>query len=165
MTASVNIQSEKASILLIYTGGTIGMIENPETGVLESFNFQHLKDNMPELKKLGYAVSTIQFDPAMDSSEMGPESWMKIVKIIADNYQLYDGFVVLHGTDTMSFTASALSFMLENLSKPVHLYRFAIADRYVADRRERKPDHRHRDRRSQGKRCPGCAGGLYLFRK
>ncbi len=89
MTASVNIQSEKASILLIYTGGTIGMIENPETGVLESFNFQHLKDNMPELKKLGYAVSTIQFDPAMDSSEMGPESWMKIVKIIADNYQLY----------------------------------------------------------------------------
>ena len=119
MTASINIQSEKASILLIYTGGTIGMIENPETGVLESFNFQHLKDNMPELKKLGYAVSTIQFDPAMDSSEMGPESWMKIVKIIADNYQLYDGFVVLHGTDTMSFTASALSFMLENLSKPV----------------------------------------------
>ena len=109
MTASINIQSEKASILLIYTGGTIGMIENPETGVLESFNFQHLKDNMPELKKLGYAVSTIQFDPAMDSSEMGPESWMKIVKIIADNYQLYDGFVVLHGTDTMSFTASALS--------------------------------------------------------
>ena len=108
-----------SSILIIYTGGTIGMIENPETGVLESFNFQHLKDNMPELKKLGYAVSTIQFDPAMDSSEMGPESWMKIVKIIADNYQLYDGFVVLHGTDTMSFTASALSFMLENLSKPV----------------------------------------------
>ena len=79
MTASINIQSEKASILLIYTGGTIGMIENPETGVLESFNFQHLKDNMPELKKLGYAVSTIQFDPAMDSSEMGPESWMKDV--------------------------------------------------------------------------------------
>ena len=82
MTASVNIQSEKASILLIYTGGTIGMIENPETGVLESFNFQHLKDNMPELKKLGYAVSTIQFDPAMDSSEMGPDSWMKIVHAI-----------------------------------------------------------------------------------
>ncbi len=180
MTANMNTQSEKASILLIYTGGTIGMIENPETGVLESFNFQHLKDNMPELKKLGYAVSTIQFDPVMDSSEMGPESWMKIVKIIADNYQLYDGFVVLHGTDTMSFTASALSFMLENLSKPViftgpqhtdrqlrtgHLYRFATADRYVADRRERKSDHRYRNRRSEGKRCPGCTGGLYLFRK
>ncbi len=117
----MHTQQEKASILLIYTGGTIGMIENPETGVLESFNFQHLKDNMPELKKLGYSVATIQFDPPMDSSEMGPDSWMKIVKIIADNYQKYDGFVVLHGTDTMSYTASALSFMLENLSKPVIL--------------------------------------------
>ena len=115
----MHTQQEKASILLIYTGGTIGMIENPETGVLESFNFQHLKDNMPELKKLGYSVATIQFDPPMDSSEMGPDSWMKIVKIIADNYQKYDGFVVLHGTDTMSYTASALSFMLENLHKPV----------------------------------------------
>ena len=117
----MNTQQENASILLIYTGGTIGMIENSETGVLESFNFQHLKEHMPELKKLGYGVSTIQFDPPMDSSEMGPESWTKIVKIIADNYNTYDGFVVLHGTDTMSFTASALSFMLENLSKPVIL--------------------------------------------
>ncbi len=112
-------QQEKAAILLIYTGGTIGMIENPETGTLESFNFQHLKDNMPELKKLGYAVSSIQFDPPMDSSEMGPDCWMKLVHIIADNYATYDGFVILHGTDTMSYTASALSFMLENLSKPV----------------------------------------------
>ena len=117
----MNTQQENASILLIYTGGTIGMIENSETGVLESFNFQHLKEHMPELKKLGYGVSTIQFDPPMDSSEMGPESWTKIVKIIADNYNTYDGFVVLHGTDTMSFTASALSFMLENQSKPVIL--------------------------------------------
>ena len=117
----MNTQQENASILLIYTGGTIGMIENSETGVLESFNFQHLKEHMPELKKLGYGVSAIQFDPPMDSSEMGPESWTKIVKIIADNYNTYDGFVVLHGTDTMSFTASALSFMLENLSKPVIL--------------------------------------------
>ena len=117
----MNTQQENASILLIYTGGTIGMIENSETGVLESFNFQHLKEHMPELKKLGYGVCTIQFDPPMDSSEMGPESWTKIVKIIADNYNTYDGFVVLHGTDTMSFTASALSFMLENLSKPVIL--------------------------------------------
>lgn len=115
----MNGQHEKASILLIYTGGTIGMMENPETGVLESFNFQHLKDNMPELKKLGYSVSTIQFDPPMDSSAMGPDSWKNLVGIIAENYQLYDGFVILHGTDTMSFTASALSFMLENLGKPV----------------------------------------------
>ena len=115
----MNTQQELSPILLIYTGGTIGMIQNPQTGVLESFNFQHLKDNVPELTKLGYEVTTIQFDPPMDSSAMGPESWIKIVQIIAENYQKYDGFVVLHGTDTMSYTASALSFMLENLSKPV----------------------------------------------
>lgn len=121
MTEHLNTAENKASILLIYTGGTIGMIENPETGILESFNFQHLKDNMPELKKLGYAVSAYQFDPPMDSSDMGPDCWMKIVSIIAENYQKFDGFVVLHGTDTMSYTASALSFMLENLNKPVIL--------------------------------------------
>lgn len=121
MTVHENNQQEKASILLIYTGGTIGMIENPETGVLEAFNFQHLKNNVPELKKLGYAVSSIQFEPPMDSSDMGPDSWKKLVEIIANNYQKYDGFVILHGTDTMSYTASALSFMLENLSKPVIL--------------------------------------------
>ncbi len=121
MTVHENNQQEKASILLIYTGGTIGMMENPETGVLEAFNFQHLKNNMPELKKLGYAVSSIQFEPPIDSSEMGPDSWKKLVEIIAGNYQKYDGFVILHGTDTMSYTASALSFMLENLSKPVIL--------------------------------------------
>lgn len=115
----MNMLQEKISILLIYTGGTIGMIENSETGVLESFNFEHLKDNMPELKKLGYVIDSLQFDPPMDSSEVGPESWKKLVRIISENYQKYDGFVILHGTDTMSFTASALSFMLENLSKPV----------------------------------------------
>lgn len=110
-----------ASILIIYTGGTIGMIENPITGALEAFNFQHLEEHVPELKKLGYAVSALQFNPPMDSSDMGPDSWEKIVRVIADNYHVYDGFVVLHGTDTMAFTASALSFMLENLSKPVIL--------------------------------------------
>lgn len=112
---------QQASILLIYTGGTIGMIENPETGLLEVFDFQHLAENVPELKLLGHHVDTYQFDPPLDSSTMGPDSWMKIVKIIADMYQKYDGFVVLHGTDTMSYTASALSFMLENLTKPVIL--------------------------------------------
>ncbi|MDD2438054.1 MAG: type I asparaginase [Massilibacteroides sp.] len=115
----MNSLQEKVSILLIYTGGTIGMIENSETGVLESFNFEHLKDNMPELKKLGYVIDSLQFDPPVDSSEMGPESWKKLVRIISENYQRYDGFVILHGTDTMAFTASALSFMLENLSKPI----------------------------------------------
>lgn len=121
MTVHENNQHEKASILLIYTGGTIGMMQNPETGVLEPLNFQHLKDNVPELKKMGYTVSSIQFEPPIDSSEVGPENWQKLVRIIANNYQQYDGFVILHGTDTMSFTASALSFMLENLSKPVIL--------------------------------------------
>ena len=84
---------------MIYTGGTIGMIENPETGVLESFNFEHLQENMPELKKLGYSVSTIQFDPPMDSSEMGPDSWMKIVKIIAEKTGLP---LVMHGGSGVS---------------------------------------------------------------
>lgn len=117
----MNKRNEHSSILLIYTGGTIGMIENPETGALEAFDFQHLKEHVPELKDLGYKISSIQFNPPMDSSEMGPESWIKIVQIIAKNYHEYNGFVVLHGTDTMAFTASALSFMLENLNKPVVL--------------------------------------------
>lgn len=117
----MNASKEEASILLIYTGGTIGMIRNPQTGALEAFNFQHLRQHVPELEDLGCQVSTVQFDPPMDSSEMGPESWEKIVRIIADNYHTYDGFVVLHGTDTMAYTASALSFMLENLNKPVIL--------------------------------------------
>lgn len=111
----------QAGILLIYTGGTIGMVENTETGALETLNFQHLVERVPELEQLGHKVDTYQFEPPLDSSAMGPESWMKIARIIADNYQKYDGFVVLHGTDTMSYTASALSFMLENLGKPVIL--------------------------------------------
>lgn len=111
----------KTSVLLIYTGGTIGMIENSETGLLEPFNFQHLTSNVPELKRLGFNISTTQFNPPMDSSEIEPDSWVEMVKIISENYNSYDGFVVLHGTDTMAYTASALSFMLENLGKPVIL--------------------------------------------
>ncbi|MCH5329148.1 MAG: asparaginase [Coprobacter sp.] len=111
----------KTSVLIIYTGGTIGMVENPETGVLEPFNFDHLLDNVPELRRLGFSISTMQFDPPVDSSEMTPDLWCRLVHIIADNYDLFDGFVVLHGTDTMAYTASALSFMLENLDKPVIL--------------------------------------------
>lgn len=111
----------QTSILLIYTGGTIGMIENPETGILEPFNFQHIQTHVPELKRFGFNISTIQFNPTIDSSDMEPEIWAKLVKTIVDNYNDYDGFVILHGTDTMAYTASALSFMLENLSKPVIL--------------------------------------------
>ena len=87
----MNVCKDDASILIIYTGGTIGMIENPETGSLEAFNFKHLEEHVPELKNLGYKISSIQFDPPMDSSEMGPDSWMKIVHVIAEHYHDYDG--------------------------------------------------------------------------
>ena len=109
------------SVLLIYTGGTIGMIQNPETGALETFNFDHLQNHVSELKRFNSHISTYQFNPPIDSSDMEPTLWAKIVKIIHYNYDRYDGFVILHGTDTMSYTASALSFMLENLTKPVIL--------------------------------------------
>ena len=114
-------KEQKASILIIYTGGTIGMIQNPETGALESFNFDHLLKHVPELKRLNINIDAITFDPPIDSSDMEPAMWSRIVTIIEKNYDSYDGFVILHGTDTMSFTASALSFMLEDLMKPVIL--------------------------------------------
>lgn len=109
------------SILIIYTGGTIGMIKNPDTGALESFNFDHLLNHVPELKEFKVAIDAITFNPPIDSSDMEPAMWSRIVTIIDSNYDKYDGFVILHGTDTMSFTASALSFMLEDLMKPVIL--------------------------------------------
>ena len=112
---------ENTSVLLIYTGGTIGMIENPETGALENFNLEQLQKHVPELQKFAFRIDTYQFDPPMDSSDMDPEAWRRLVRIISDNYQQYTGFVILHGTDTMAFTASALSFMLEGLNKPVIL--------------------------------------------
>lgn len=115
------MQESYPSVLLIYTGGTIGMIENPETGALENFNFDHLLQHVPELKRFNYRISSYQFNPPIDSSDMEPPMWAKIVKIINYNYDYFDGFVILHGTDTMAYTASALSFMLENLTKPVIL--------------------------------------------
>lgn len=111
----------RRSVLLIYTGGTIGMLRNPRTGAFEPFNFDHLIHKVPELEQFNLNIDTYQFDPPIDSSEMTPDHWCKIAKIIKYNYQTYDGFVVLHGTDTMAYTASALSFMLENLAKPVIL--------------------------------------------
>ncbi len=113
------MKDHRPKILIIYTGGTIGMIENPETNALQPFDFSHLMENVPRVKKLEYDIDNIQFDPPIDSSNMNPQHWADIAKAIEDNYDEYDGFVVLHGTDTMAFTASALSFMLENLSKPV----------------------------------------------
>lgn len=113
--------SDYPSVLLIYTGGTIGMRRNPETGALEAFDFDQLQEHVPELKRFNYRISSYQFNPPIDSSDMEPSLWTKLVRIITDNYEEFDGFVILHGTDTMAYTASALSFMLENLKKPVIL--------------------------------------------
>lgn len=107
------------NILLIYTGGTIGMIKDSETGVLRSFDFDNLLIKIPELKLLDCTIETISFNEPIDSSNMNPKYWVEIAEIIENNYNTCDGFVVLHGSDTMSYSASALSFMLENLSKPV----------------------------------------------
>lgn len=115
------IKTDRPSVLLIYTGGTIGMRENAETGALENFNFDLILDEVPELKRFDYRIHAFTFDPPIDSSDMGLEHWSRLVKIIASNYNRFDGFVILHGTDTMAYTASALSFMLENLGKPVIL--------------------------------------------
>ena len=109
-------------VLLIYTGGTIGMGHNQRTGALEPLDFNHLVDNVPEFKLIPTEVDTYQFDPPIDSSDMSPVKWKQLVKVISDRYDEYDGFVVLHGTDTMSYTASALSFMFENLTKPIILH-------------------------------------------
>ena len=97
------------------------MNRNPLTCALEPFDFEHLLANVPELHQFQTEIATYQFQPPVDSSDMSPALWTDLVHIIADNYEQYDGFVILHGTDTMAFTASALSFMLENLSKPVIL--------------------------------------------
>lgn len=108
-------------VLLIYTGGTIGMGKNPETGVLEPLDFNSLVNCLPEFSMVNTDIDTYQFTQPIDSSDMSPHFWSQLVRIIAARYDSYDGFVILHGTDTMAYTASALSFMLENLTKPVIL--------------------------------------------
>jgi len=111
--------SRQPKILLIYTGGTIGMIKDFETGALKAFDFNDLLKKIPELRLLDCEIETTGFDHPIDSSNMNPKLWVELCDIIEDNYERCDGFVILHGSDTMSYTASALSFMLENLSKPV----------------------------------------------
>ena len=112
---------KETSVLIIYTGGTIGMITDPVTGSYKPVNFKNLSDKVPDLKSFGFKLETISFNPPIDSSNMKPDSWVKIAQILKKNYALFDGFVVLHGTDTMAYTASALSFMLRNFNKPVIL--------------------------------------------
>lgn len=109
----------KSNILLLYTGGTIGMEKDLSTGALKAFDFNKLLQNIPELKQLDCTIATISFEKPIDSSNMNPDKWIQIVSIIEENYNQFDGFVVLHGSDTMSYSASAVSFMLENLAKPV----------------------------------------------
>ena len=109
----------KSSILIIYTGGTIGMKNDAETGALVPFDFSAIYDEFPSLKRLNVDIDVLTMDPVIDSSNVTPANWAALAELIRDNYARYDGFVVLHGTDTMSYTASAMSFMLENLAKPV----------------------------------------------
>jgi len=107
------------SILIIYTGGTIGMVNDPVTGSLVPIDFRHISDQVPELRRFGFTLESVTFDPVIDSSDVSPETWVSIAETIAAGYDRYDGFVVLHGTDTMAYSASALSFMLSGLEKPV----------------------------------------------
>ena len=113
------MKADKPSILIIYTGGTIGMINDPSNGSLKPFDLNKIMEHIPEIKSLGYRIESYSFDPPIDSSEIKPAIWTRIAEIIEENYQAYDGFVILHGTDTMAYSASALSFMLEDLAKPV----------------------------------------------
>lgn len=108
-------------VLMIYTGGTIGMIEDPETGVLTAFDFKHLSNQIPELSRIKVELTALSLGMPIDSSDMNPVIWQDLAELISNNYDDYDGFVVLHGSDTMAYTASALSFMLQGLHKPVIL--------------------------------------------
>ena len=108
----------RSSVLLIYTGGTIGMKTDATTGALVPFDFNHIYEEFPSLRKLDVDIEVLPFEP-IDSSNASPELWVRLAEIIAQHYNRFDGFVVLHGTDTMSYTSSALSFMLHNLAKPV----------------------------------------------
>lgn len=110
-----------AKLFIIYTGGTIGMAVDEATGALVPMGFQEIRHHIPEIAKLGYTFDMHAFHPPIDSSDMAPAIWVELANIIYKHYTEYDGFVILHGSDTMAFTASALSFMLDNLSKPVIL--------------------------------------------
>ena len=111
--------SQKSSILLIYTGGTIGMKVDPTLQALTPFDFSQILEEVPELRKFAYRIDSWTFDPLIDSSDVEPSLWISLAELIEEKYEEYDGFVILHGTDTMAYSASALSFMIENLSKPV----------------------------------------------
>lgn len=116
---SPNETKARSSILLIYTGGTIGMKEDPAIQALKPFDFSQILEEVPELGKFAYRIDTYTFDPLIDSSDVEPSLWVSLAGLIEERYDEYDGFVILHGTDTMAYSASALSFMIEGLTKPV----------------------------------------------
>lgn len=111
----------KPSILIIYTGGTIGMVQKSPSGILVPVKFDQILEEVPDLNRLGYNLQVVTFNPPIDSSNMNPQVWEKIAKTIVREYHKFDGFVILHGTDTMAYTASALSYMFENLDKTIVL--------------------------------------------
>ncbi|MFA5330535.1 MAG: asparaginase [Prolixibacteraceae bacterium] len=111
----------RPSILIIYTGGTIGMVQKTSNGILVPVKFDQIQEEVPDLNRLGVNLQVITFTPPIDSSNMTPAIWVKIAKTIERHYSKFDGFVILHGTDTMAYTASALSYMFENLDKPIVL--------------------------------------------
>ena len=113
------METNNSKVLLIYTGGTIGMIKDYQTGALRAFEFDNLYKRIPELSHLDCEISVHSFEKVIDSSDMNPQHWIEIAEVIEREYNHYDGFVVLHGSDTMSYSASALSFMLQGLTKPV----------------------------------------------
>ncbi|WP_437823335.1 asparaginase [Tenacibaculum mesophilum] len=111
--------ANQPKILIVYTGGTIGMVKDYNTGALKAFDFSQISSKIPELQQLNCEINTISFDEPIDSSNMNVHYYIQIADIISDNYDKFDGFVVLTGSDTMSYTSSTISFMFENLQKPV----------------------------------------------
>ena len=109
----------EASILIIYTGGTVGMVFDEDAKHLMPFNFSQILEKVPELRLFNYLLTVTSIEPAIDSSNVSVADWLMLAQLIEEHYEAYDGFVILHGTDTMAYSASALSYLLENLHKPV----------------------------------------------
>lgn len=117
--ARTHDMTQKSALLLIYTGGTIGMKQDMKDLTLKPFDFSQILDEVPEIRKFAFKIDTYSFEPPIDSSDVEPSLWQDLARLIKEKYEDYDGFIILHGTDTMSYSASALSFMLDGLTKPI----------------------------------------------
>lgn len=117
--ARTHDMTQKSALLLIYTGGTIGMKQDMKDLTLKPFDFSQILDEVPEIRKFAFKIDTYSFEPPIDSSDVEPSLWQDLARLIKEKYEDYDGFIILHGTDTMSYSASALSFMQDGLTKPV----------------------------------------------